>query len=426
MGVAESSGSSQNVTGPTAIRVHDANPLLYTTPQEHMIIQPYWVLIVQLFVKQIIANRVWNRIRHNTWATTQEIAMGRIVLMLQIAYLKAKKSILESVRTARQHQTTTTSKSPTLKQTTINFFKDTFTSPQSLLDRAASAGSNDFSTLRSNIDELDDEIEQKKNEIESSQKKREELSRRLQLDIFDLLVHCLPLLGQTIWYFYLQSKCMSAEQASTWNCYNVFGYRLYNYVFTSYCAFFWLTMMKLPIYVDSERNTNETNDKNLRSGWQKCIDVLRKIEFHASFWSSCITIIVVGVPIAPYLLTNVIPMACTYTFICIIYIVLWLSALLFCRILVTIPLINKLLFGILEDILKEYKHFYAPYLMFLFTILTLPILFTTFFNYSQYVYYSNNLFNTMTYEFDSRNTATYFRGLQSSASNTFHTVLFFI
>ncbi|CAF1173781.1 unnamed protein product [Adineta ricciae] len=239
MGVAESSGSSQNVTGPTAIRVHDANPLLYATPQEHMIIQPYWVLIVELIVKQIIANRVWNRIRHNTWATTQEIAMGRMVLRLQIVYLKAEKLASDGIyHAARQHQTTATSKSPTPKQTTIKFFKDTFTSPQSLLDRTALVGSKVFSTLRRDIDTLDYEIEQKEEETRRSQEKMDKLARRLQLDIFDLLFHSLPLLGQTIWYFYLQSECMSAEQASTWNCYNVFGYRLYNYVFTSYCAFY--------------------------------------------------------------------------------------------------------------------------------------------------------------------------------------------
>ena len=132
--------------------MHDANPLLYTLPQEHMIIQPYWIVIVELIVKQIIANRVWNRIHHKTWATTQELAIGRIVLRLQIAYLEAGKSALEaSYRAAQRHQSAATRKSPTLTQTAINFFKDTFTSPQSLLDRATSAGIRVFSGLRRDI-----------------------------------------------------------------------------------------------------------------------------------------------------------------------------------------------------------------------------------------------------------------------------------
>jgi hypothetical protein len=69
--------------------------------------------------------------------------------------------------------------------------------------------------------------------LESIYKK---FSKKVQFNIKDC-VHSLPLLGHAIWYCIKQPSCMSLEDATTWNCYNIFGYQLYNYIFSSYFHF---------------------------------------------------------------------------------------------------------------------------------------------------------------------------------------------
>ncbi|CAF4064207.1 unnamed protein product [Adineta steineri] len=49
------------------------------------------------------------------------------------------------------------------------------------------------------------------------------------LDFFLSLVS----VGHFVYSCYLQTKCSSASNANSWNCYNAFGYRLYNYVLPS-------------------------------------------------------------------------------------------------------------------------------------------------------------------------------------------------
>ncbi|CAF1404610.1 unnamed protein product [Adineta ricciae] len=48
------SSNNRNVTGPVPRGVQHANPLLYTLAQDHMNIQPYWIMVLQLIVKYII------------------------------------------------------------------------------------------------------------------------------------------------------------------------------------------------------------------------------------------------------------------------------------------------------------------------------------------------------------------------------------
>ena len=82
MGAGDSS-NNRNVTGPVPILVQSANPLLYTLAQEHMNIQPYWIMILQLIVKDIMLQRLWNKFRYKTFSTTQEIVIGRRLLGAQ-------------------------------------------------------------------------------------------------------------------------------------------------------------------------------------------------------------------------------------------------------------------------------------------------------------------------------------------------------
>ena len=49
------------------------NPILSTFPADEINIQPYWIVILQLFVAQLF-QRIWNFFKYKTGFTTLEIA----------------------------------------------------------------------------------------------------------------------------------------------------------------------------------------------------------------------------------------------------------------------------------------------------------------------------------------------------------------
>ncbi|UJR20124.1 hypothetical protein I4U23_023256 [Adineta vaga] len=262
-------------------------------------------------------------------------------------------------------------------------------------------------------------------ELQKAQMELDKYYRKLKFDFFDFAIHSLPLLGHTIWYFYIQSSCMNAERATPWNCYNAFGYRLFNYVFAPYCAFFWLVVTK--IYVHHITRVEEKSQIIVPSKESNIVKIVwNKIEYHIGLWSSLLTVVVVGAPLVPYLYTNVIPMAGAYAFMGIIYILFWMCGLVFCVIVSYIPGVGRLILGIIKSLPRDDHPIAAVFLMFPFTLLTLPILLSVFFNYSQYLYYGNDYFTTMRDEFDSRDTQTYFKILQASVNERLHTSLDFI
>jgi hypothetical protein len=61
-----------------------------------------------------------------------------------------------------------------------------------------------------------------------------------------------------------------------------------------------------------------------------------------------------------------------------------------------------------------------------FGIYSYPILISTLFNYSQYLYYGEDYFQTMTDEYNSRNTKTYLNILDNSVNQKLHSALNFI
>jgi hypothetical protein len=69
---------------------------------------------------------------------------------------------------------------------------------------------------------------------------------------------------------------------------------------------------------------------------------------------------------------------------------------------------------------KEYRIIATALLTGGWILYTLPILISTTFNYSQYLYYGENYFETMTNEYNSRDTGTFFKLLQNSVSTRFH------
>ena len=208
MGASES--SVNNITGPVSVRVPDTNPLLYTLAQEHISIQPYWIMILQLCVKDILLQRLWNRIRYKTWSTTQEIAVGRWLLDAQVEQFREVYGSADVLPTVGANQV---------------IYPDIWTT-------------NSLWLFPISVQQVSPA------QIKSGEEEIKKLYPRFKFDLFDFFVQSLPLLGHAIWYFYVQSSCMQAPQATVWNCYNAFGYRLYNYIFVSYCAFFWLVVTK--------------------------------------------------------------------------------------------------------------------------------------------------------------------------------------
>lgn len=390
MGTGDSSINS-NSTSSASGRVPETNPLLYTLTREHISIQPYWVMILQLCVKDILLQRLWNRIRYKTWSTTQEIAIGRWLLDAQVEQIREVYGSAEAPL------------------------------PEPGTRQSAAIGANGVVsphiwTTNSLWSVLFTIQQVSPSQIRSGEEELDKLYPRFKFDLFDFFVQSLPLLGHAIWYFYIQSSCMETAQATVWNCYNAFGYRFYNYIFVSYCAFFWLVVTKGYTYLTAR---NEQKTERQSSLW-------KRIEHHVGLWPSLITIVVVGAPLVPYLFTNVIPMAGAYAFILVIYALFWMVALVTSVIIAFVPGLNWLILGIPKFLYGEYRPVMAVFLMFPFTLLTLPILMSIFYNYSQYLYYGNDYYDTIVDEFNSRDTATYFRVLQASVNEQWHTLLNFI
>ncbi len=78
--------NSTGTTGPIPIRLQHANPLLFTLPQDHMTIQPYWIMVLQILTVQM-GQRIWSEIKYGLFLTALEIGLICWVLRLQIKVL---------------------------------------------------------------------------------------------------------------------------------------------------------------------------------------------------------------------------------------------------------------------------------------------------------------------------------------------------
>ncbi|CAF1431777.1 unnamed protein product [Adineta ricciae] len=113
MGAGDSS-NNRNVTGLAPIRVQHSNPLLYTLGKDHMNIQTYWIMVLQLIVRDIIIQRIWNKFRYKTFSTTQEIALGCWMFGEQI---KEYRQLNNAVQ-ARNRQSLTSERSTACSKVT--------------------------------------------------------------------------------------------------------------------------------------------------------------------------------------------------------------------------------------------------------------------------------------------------------------------
>jgi hypothetical protein len=392
-------------TGSIPISVQNANPLLYTLPQENTSVRPYWMVLLQTIVAQQ-NERIAKKASGYGWYTAWELG---VICWLAKANIVIEENVLEPLPylismiigyLATEHSLQTTrsihgSRFQRSSPRIIAYFIPTYIQKRLIL-RVKNV--NDIS----------------KRSCHNQQRiaKLYDIYRKYEKGILfshtDWL-HIGPLLGHIIWFCSIQASCMSAEKATPWNCYAVFGYRLYHYIFPSYFNFACGFLMKCAYRKTFDEEMAIKNINIQESKHKK----LLYFDYYLRFYQSVIPFIFCSCLVLPYFLTNVIPMICTYIFMHIIYFLPLFIILMYGGFFMHLPCI-------IDHRITISSVFIA------FSILTtIPVLFSIMFSYSEYLFYGEDYFQTMTDEFNSRYTPTYFKLLQNSPSFVMHTVLNF-
>lgn len=344
----------------------NGNPLLYTFRDYHTTIQPYFIIISQFFIHDF-SLRLWDRVIYGTWQLPMEF---------------------------------------------IEVERDAGPVPPSPIEpeyfpRQAPRESFTVSTIF---------ILQEWKKLSLKTKKGKKLPT---FDLYDALVDALPLLAHAIWYCYVQSNCGSGDFATTWNCYNLFGYRIYNYIFSSFTAFAFTFISKLILMRNRHRANLPMAYKMKKQSWRR---VCSGIIFFFSLTVSTITFLFVGALVLPYLFTNALPMVVIYSFMVAIYayVVSVVTVLLKGYTFVTRRAAETPGKGFFKRQLV--KLHYRPQLVLQAGMRLLPYLVTILFNLSQYFYYGEDYWIAIGREAVSRDPSTYFKQL-SDASNIGHLIL---
>ncbi|UJR13131.1 hypothetical protein I4U23_000155 [Adineta vaga] len=335
----------------------NANPLLNTFRNDNVSIQPYFVLALQ-FVFSESCQRIWNRFIYKTWSLPIEL----------ISFERDKYSHRYS--------------KPKVSEKT-----------RSLV--------NSFPTVY---------IFQEWKNMTIKTKKMRKIPT---FDIFDICFSALPLIAHTIWYCYAQASCLSASNAHVWDCYNLFGYRLYNYIFSGYAEFTLTFLSKLILFY---QNYDELKRRNRRKqSWRRFSS---RIIFYLSLISSSVTFLFIGSLILPYFITNIIPMIFIYLFVLIIYIYILTVIIIFIKYFTFFPRIQMLSY---ELLLNQYHR--RRRIGIQIGIKLLPTILLILFNLSQYFYYESDYWKSITKEIDSRSEDLYFYRVGYSPEQIFHTIL---
>ncbi|CAF1678629.1 unnamed protein product [Adineta ricciae] len=343
----------------------NSNPLLNTFQNEDTAIQPYFIVVAQFLFFEICF-RLWNRFIYGTWLLSSDFIDIRII----------PSSSRPSIRK---------------KISPIRIF-----SP--------------FDNQKAILLKTNDDLEEHK--------------KKPTFDLFDIVFSCLPLIGHAIWYCIIQgtSDCKSAGHGTTWNCYNLFGYRVYNYLFDPFSMFAFEYISKWIIL----------RDKRLHHiPWivrkQNSRRILVKIIFYSSMVISTITFVFVAALLFPYIFTNVIPMTAIYSFIVIIYVYIVTIYTCFLKLF---TFISKKIFKS-DDKNDELpriqvavkKYYYKRRLIIRFAVRWSPHLIPFLYNLSQYFYYNGgDYIDALNQEASSRYVHGYFERMTNS-SQIAHTIL---
>jgi hypothetical protein len=350
----------------------NVNPLLITTAADQINIQPYWIVVAELIVLQL-TQRIWHHFKYKTWFTTLEIA----------GLMHIFKNDPADVNDPDFNKTKC---SPTSKK---NKGKVKLTPHQ-----------NRLLILRSMI----------------------------AIDYFDA-INCIILFAQAIWYCVIQSSCenLSSATATPWNCYNAFGYRLYNYIFVSYSTTTLNVVYKT--YMQGYAEIIKTDAKRDSFSW---------VIHYASLITIVVTLGFDTCLLFPFILTHVVPMFVIYIWMSIIYI----------TVCVYLTVYGFLAYEEIEEIeerpakikAKEIRKSQRSYetqccsfmfrpnelpqvlisILLALLITTFPILLSIFYNYTQYFYYGETYIMSIADDFNARDTNRYFSVLQNSTNQILH------
>ncbi|CAF3133434.1 unnamed protein product [Rotaria socialis] len=358
------SATSATSTTPTAYQY--ANPLLYTLRDYHTDIDPYWIIFLR-FVSLQFSLRLWNRAVYGEWSTPVEFIVD-----------------------APEHDSSD-------KPSTIEV-----TSMEPLGRR--------LSPTISTVYILQD--------FKKKKKKKEKKKKQPTFDLFDSFYYCIPLLGHAGWYCYIQSSCMSATDGTTWNCYNVFGYRLYNYLFEQYANFAIGYLTKL-FFLKYGNKKEEVEKKS------KFRRICSRFAFYLSASISTVTFVFIGSLVVTFFFTNIIPMICTYFFIFAMYLGLCTTVLYFGVLFIDRHLAasSDQELTAFELFRRKYRH---PLKAHLLSIQLFIYIVPTFYNYSQYIYYGQDFYQAITNEFASRDSQQYIDQRLNQTSGWGHTLLSFM
>ncbi|CAF1048227.1 unnamed protein product [Adineta ricciae] len=351
----------------------DANPLLYSLRDDNTVIQPYFLFPLQ-FLFFDLTLRCWDRLVYGTWYLPGEL--------IEIELVDRKATTIMSGTEIDQ---------PLLSEISVYIlvpFKGLFSRKKKTPKQI----------LRVNL--------------------RKE-AKEMTFDLYDIIFGCIPLFAHTIWYIIIHTDCSSAAYSSTWNCYNLFGYRIYNYIFDSYTDFAYCFLSKLYFY---RRNKDAYNFiQSRKKPWRR---ILSKVIFWIAFVISIITFIFPGAIILPYLFTNVIPMLVIYAFISMAYAYVVTVVTLFLHYYTAIT--GRVFDFKSEELtwvkrqMKKLRH--NPRFVISFGVRIFPYVMTIMFNLSQFIYYGGDFWTSLTREADFRDPSRYFASM-SQASQIFHTIL---
>lgn len=348
----------------------NVNPLLYTFRDYHTTIQPYFIIVAQFFILEF-SLRLWDRVMYDTWLMPSEF----------ISIERDER--LSAPRVPYRPQPQPRPRPPPPKPTNV------------------------FSISTIHILLKQDQWSVKTKNVKKIP----------TFDLYDLIIFALPLLAHAIWYCYVQSNCMTGEFATLWRCYNLFGYRIYNYMFTPFTSFSFTFISKcILLYKKRKQPRSRNPPKKL---WRR---ILSGIIFYISFATSILTFVFVGGMVLPFLFTNAIPMAFLYSFMVAIfaYLVSVITVLLKFFAFTARKISGTKQNKSLRSRIGRLR--YKPQLVLQAALRLFPHLMSVLFNLSQYFYYGEDYWAAITREANSRDPSSFFSKF-NTGDQIGHTVL---
>ncbi|UJR19505.1 hypothetical protein I4U23_022634 [Adineta vaga] len=261
----------------------NANPLLYTFRDYHTGIQPYFILPIQFLIFDL-SLRFWDKAIYDTWLLPSEFIEIRRDEGVEMPPPRPPPPPPSPIRPQLPRR---------LQQTQRRIRLIFVPRHQNVFSLSTLLFAQDY----------------KKLSIQTKKTKHIPI-----FDLYDLLFSVVPLVAHAIWYCVIQSNCMSGENATPWNCYNLFGYRIYNYIFSPFVSFSFNFFSKLILAIQKRRQRISLFERKQK--WRR---IAVMIIFFTTLISSILTFLFVGALVLPFFFTNALPMVIIYAFMVMTY-----------------------------------------------------------------------------------------------------------